>query len=351
MTGDSIHYRIPTVADAGAVAEVHMRSMRESYAGIIPDEVLAKLDVAEWTGQWRDIIISASHPIFVATVAERVVGFIRTEDCDEALEPRPDSKIRQLYVLKEFHRRGIGRRLVQLAADAWLACGARSMSVGVLTENVRSRAFYEGLGSRLALQGSFPWDGHEVSESIYVFDDLRKVAAAVTYRIPTLADAEAIARLHVAAWRETYAGIVPASVLDAVDLGDRIERWRGYLASAGVTFLAEADGGAAGFIRAGVPEEPLVEGADGHIFALYVLRRYHRQGIGRRLLGLTAAEWLRRGGRALSVGVLTENRPALAFYQGVGAHFARAETYCWDGHDLPESIYVFRNLQELAAAQ
>lgn len=176
-------------------------------------------------------------------------------------------------------------------------------------------------------------------------------AADIQFRVPTVADAEAIARLHVASWREAYAGIVPASVLDAVDVDDRIARWRGYLASAGVTFLAEADGGAAGFIRAGVPETPLVEGADGHIFALYVLQRHHRRGIGRSLLALTAAEWLRRGGRALSVGVLTENRPALAFYRGVGADFARAETYRWDGHDLPESIYVFRNLQELAAAQ
>jgi len=168
------------------------------------------------------------------------------------------------------------------------------------------------------------------------------------YRVPTLADAEAIARLHVASWREAYQGIVPSSILDNVDVDERIARWRGYLGGVGVTFLAEVDGVAAGFIRAGALSEPMVEDADGHIFALYVLRRHHRRGIGRRLLGLVAREWLARGGRALSVGVLTENAPALAFYQGVGACFAQAETYCWDGHELPESIYVFRNLEELA---
>jgi ribosomal protein S18 acetylase RimI-like enzyme len=168
------------------------------------------------------------------------------------------------------------------------------------------------------------------------------------YRVPALADAEAIARLHVASWREAYAGIVPAEILDRVDIADRIARWQAYLAADGVTFLAGVGGEAAGFIRAGAVPEPMVEGADGHIFALYVLRRHHRRGIGRRLLGLAARDWLVRGGTALSVGVLTENAPAVAFYQGVGAQFARAETYRWDGHDLPESIYVFRNLQELA---
>ena len=170
----------------------------------------------------------------------------------------------------------------------------------------------------------------------------------ISYRIPAVADAEAIARLHVASWREAYAGIVPESILDTVDVADRIARWQGYLAGDGVTFVAEADGLAAGFIRAGGLAEAMVEGADGHIFALYVLQRHHRRGIGRRLLGLAARDWLARGGRALSVGVLTDNAPAVAFYRGVGASFAHAETYRWDGQDLPESIYVFRNLEELA---
>ncbi len=177
----------------------------------------------------------------------------------------------------------------------------------------------------------------------------RQTVTEITYRIPTVADAEAIARLHVASWREAYRGIVPDSVLDNVDVDDRIARWSGYLAVEGmVTFLAERAGAAAGFIRAGRPGDAFVEGADGHVFALYVLRRHHRQGIGRGLLARAAAQWLAGGGRALSVGVLTENTPAVAFYQGVGARFARAETYRWDGHELPESLYVFSNLEDLA---
>lgn len=48
------------------------------------------------------------------------------------------------------------------------------------------------------------------------------------------------------------------------------------------------------------------------------------------------------------MGVLTANAPAVAFYQGAGAGFVQAETYHWDGHDLPESIYLFNNLEEIA---
>ena len=32
----------------------------------------------------------------------------------------------------------------------------------------------------------------------------------------------------------------------------------------------------------------------------------------------------------------------------LGARFIKFDTYEWDGHSLPESIYLFENLEELA---
>ena len=171
----------------------------------------------------------------------------------------------------------------------------------------------------------------------------------VTCFIPTPENAEAIARLHVASWREAYCGIVPDEVLDGVDMAERVSSWRRYLGFKGYpTFLALAGGEAAGFIRAGRLAEPLVEGADGHIYALYVLARHHRRGIGRRLMGLVAAAWVEQGGCSMSVGVLTANAPARAFYEALGGRFVTFDVYEWDGHALDESIYLFENLQELA---
>lgn len=170
----------------------------------------------------------------------------------------------------------------------------------------------------------------------------------ISYAAPSIDMAEDIAHLHVASWREAYSGIVPASILENVDMADRIARWRSYLVAPGSrVYLARVDGEPAGFIRAGRAGEPLA-GADGHIFALYVLERFHRLGIGRRLMGLVAKDWLHGGGRALSVGVLTANHRARAFYEALGAKFALADVYVWDGHSLDESIYLFENLEELA---
>ena len=144
-------------------------------------------------------------------------------------------------------------------------------------------------------------------------------------------------------------GIVPPEILAKIDMTYRIARWRGYLASRGdLTLLAEAEGEPAGFIRAGRVSEPLAEGADGHIFALYILERHQRRGIGRNLMGLAAAAWHKQGGKALSVGVLSANQRARAFYEALGARFVRPDVYTWDGHALDECIYLFDNLPELA---
>ncbi|MCA3562040.1 MAG: hypothetical protein IOC82_13530 [Aestuariivirga sp.] len=76
---------------------------------------------------------------------------------------------------------------------------------------------------------------------------------SVTYRIPTLADAESIARLHVACWREAYAGIVPIAILEQVDMAGRIARWAAHLQDATAqAYLAEVPGEAAGFIHRGL---------------------------------------------------------------------------------------------------
>lgn len=171
----------------------------------------------------------------------------------------------------------------------------------------------------------------------------------VTYARPGPAAADAIARLHVESWRETYEGIIPPNILADADLADRTARWHSYLAVGGYpTFLASVAGQPAGIIRAGPLPEPLAEGADGHIYVIYILQRFHRRGIGRKLVGLVAAEWLQLGGSAFSVGVLSANHGARAFYEAIGARYIRPDIYQWQGHSLPESIYLFENLTELA---
>ena len=66
-------------------------------------------------------------------------------------------------------------------------------------------------------------------------------------RVAGVADAAAIAAVHVGAWRETYVGIVAAQVLAGLSVDRRTEIWRRILTnptafSSSAVFVAERDG-------------------------------------------------------------------------------------------------------------
>ena len=80
--------------------------------------------------------------------------------------------------------------------------------------------------------------------------------ADVTIRAACLEDAPAIARLHVAVWREAYRDLAPPGAMQALDLSKRQARWVEMLGTAERSVLvAECHGRIVG-IGTAVPRQP-----------------------------------------------------------------------------------------------
>ncbi len=144
----------------------------------------------------------------------------------------------------------------------------------------------------------------------------------VTIRAARLEDANAIAELHVAVWREAYRDLAPPEVMNALDVSTRLPRWVELLAKAERSVLvAERDGRMVGIGTAGAATAPEL-GAQGEILYLYVDPAHARAGIGRALMhGLTRA--LRAQGlRSVALGVVEGNQPAIDFYLKLGGRLA-----------------------------
>jgi GNAT superfamily N-acetyltransferase len=170
----------------------------------------------------------------------------------------------------------------------------------------------------------------------------------IEYRRPHLDEAEAMAALHVQCWREAYATIIPQEVIAKFDVAAVTRSWADHLSYADRFILAAYDKGrAVGFINQGAPVEPYYDGMDGHIAALYVAAAHLRQGIGRKLLGAAAQDWLQYGGHSLALGVLSKNTSARAFYESRGGVIKKHGIFKWHGHDLPDVIYAFEDLTSL----
>lgn len=163
-------------------------------------------------------------------------------------------------------------------------------------------------------------------------------------------EAQEFARIHIACWREAYGEIVPAAILDAADVADRTESWTSILRDpAKFACGAYAEDRPIGFVMANRLPESSLNGADGRVGAIYVLQRYHRQGVGRTLLNAAARWWLEQDGRCLEIQVLADNGRARAFYEAMGGTLVSTGLYKWHGFDLAEAKYNFTNLEELAA--
>src|ERR1700680_1157575 len=119
---------------------------------------------------------------------------------------------------------------------------------------------------------------------------MRREMSSIVIRPARAGDAEAIARVRVDSWRETYHGMIPQGYLDAMKLEESRALWEKVL-TAGSTavsvFVAERGAEMVGFGSGNMLAEPK-HGFDAELSAVYVRREFQRAGIGRRLVAETA---------------------------------------------------------------
>ncbi|MBW3623075.1 MAG: GNAT family N-acetyltransferase [Armatimonadetes bacterium] len=162
-----------------------------------------------------------------------------------------------------------------------------------------------------------------------------------TSREATPADVPALARLHVETFIETHGG---GENPPTVEMRER--QWREILGKedeSDFCFVIEGpDGELVGFARgvAGDPDDP--SEYTGVLNKIYLLRAYHRRGLGRRLLGHVARRFLSLGIRSMRLFGDAEN-PSNGFYERLGAERTYSDAGEFHGG------YGWRDLQRLAA--
>jgi len=170
-------------------------------------------------------------------------------------------------------------------------------------------------------------------------------------RAATVHDAKAIAHVHIASWRTTYAGIIPEEYLAALNEGDRVLLWREWLIPDALVFVAEIHrevgepGAVVGFIGGGPIREPL-SGHDAELFAIYLLEHAQRRGIGTALLRVLAGSLHAQGFQSMAAWVLAGNASS-HFYQKSGALFLASKEVEVGGVMLPILAYGWPNLQAI----
>ncbi|GAA3741980.1 GNAT family N-acetyltransferase [Micromonospora maritima] len=139
--------------DAEAIARVHIHGWQAGYAGIMPDEVLRRLNPLAWAQRRRDLgTADPDHP-FTTLVAEDdglVTGFTtfgpyrNNQDRDD-LDPA-HGELLAIYLEPAYWGSGVGRTLLDAARAGLAERGWTGYRLWVLADNARARRFYERAG-------------------------------------------------------------------------------------------------------------------------------------------------------------------------------------------------------------
>jgi GNAT superfamily N-acetyltransferase len=141
--------RLAAAADAAGISRVHVDSWRRAYAGLLPGDVIAGRTFDRRLAYWSGLLSAPPRPCTATWVLEEdgvIVGFASTGPCRDDDRAGPtDAELHAIYLSPDHWGRGRGRLLAETALRS-LPSTASSVSLWVLADNARARAFYASLG-------------------------------------------------------------------------------------------------------------------------------------------------------------------------------------------------------------
>lgn len=145
----TVKTRVTVQDDAEQIAAVHDASRRWAYKGIVAEEQLNAMSLAQRTEFWREEILLSGQKdqrVFVAEAdGGQLVGFVAVI----AQRAVNVGEIRRIYVAPDSLRKGIGKELVKTAFEYLRDFGFDKVLVWTFEENANALQFYEKQGFKL----------------------------------------------------------------------------------------------------------------------------------------------------------------------------------------------------------
>ncbi|MGO9817814.1 MAG: N-acetyltransferase family protein [Acidocella sp.] len=153
MTAVSLRMAVPE--DAQQLGAVHVASWRESYAGLLPEGMLATLSAerraATWSTMRGNKHFLASSSVWVAAEGSLIVGFASCgAQRDQSLRDQGfDAEFNAIYILRSHQGTGLGWALMRAMAATLREQACRAAALWILTKNKNARCLYERQGGIL----------------------------------------------------------------------------------------------------------------------------------------------------------------------------------------------------------
>ncbi len=140
--------RLATKSDCDNLSKLKQRVWYENYRRIYSDQKIDNFDFDKNSKKFSNIIDSPNIQLYVVEDNGELVGYM-----DYGTPYRPYKNFQQeiglLYLLKTYQKKGIGRKLFNLARDAIKANGYNEFFISCNKYNFNAQKFYERMGGKI----------------------------------------------------------------------------------------------------------------------------------------------------------------------------------------------------------
>ena len=169
----NITVRHGLIEDADSIGVVHVESWKTTYAGIVPDDYLASLNIAARATAWKARLNDKTNLILVAENASGIVGFVSGGKLRDAIAGY-DAELYAIYLLKQNQGQGIGKMLVRRLAEELLTRDFHQLIVWVLAKNP-STGFYASLGGSVVREKEIEIGEKQLTELAFAWANLNEL--------------------------------------------------------------------------------------------------------------------------------------------------------------------------------
>ena len=162
----------------------------------------------------------------------------------------------------------------------------------------------------------------------------------IATRWSTGGDSAALARIHGAAWRFAYSGVLPPLAVERRVAAHGPAWWRRLHAAGGHALVVELDQAPQGYALIG-PARAARARPWGEIYELYLDPVAHGAGLGRALFDAARAALAARGHQGLIVWSLEANELGTRFYEAAGGHRGGTSMTSVEGIALPQIAWLW----------
>lgn len=165
-------------------------------------------------------------------------------------------------------------------------------------------------------------------------------------RLAVLSDAKGIAKVHVDSWRSTYATIIPDEYLNGLSYEGREKLWEDNMSKSRVYVAENEKGEIVGFSVGGKERSEKYKDFTGELYAIYILKEYQGQGIGKMLIKSVIDDLIKSDIYSMIVLVLEQNSSRY-FYEAIGGKQIDLLEVKMAGQKLNELVYGWDDIRSL----